>query len=180
MMQEECTYIGYPTSDEGGGTTISGYQPLAISATSTEKEAAWFFIESLLTEEFQREQDTFLPVSKVIFDEQLEEAMQAEYELDGEGNILLDAEGNPIKVAKGDITYADGSSVQYFEMSKEEAEQLMKLLSNVHRVDMSGDNVIFNIIREEAGSYFAGQKTVDEVVEIIQNRVQLYVNEIRE
>ena len=180
MMQEECTYIGYPTSDEGGGTTISGYHPLAISATSTEKEAAWFFIESLLTEEFQREQDTFLPVSKVIFDEQLEEAMQAEYELDGEGNILLDAEGNPIKVAKGDITYADGSSVQYFEMSKEEAEQLMKLLSSVHRVDMSGDNVIFNIIREEAGAYFVGQKTVDEVAEIIQNRVQLYVNEIRE
>jgi hypothetical protein len=35
------------------------------------------------------------------------------------------------------------------------------------------------IIREETGALFAGQKTAREVAEIIQNRVQVYVNENR-
>ena len=33
------------------------------------------------------------------------------------------------------------------------------------------------IISEEADAYFAGAKTVDEVADIIQNRVQLYLKE---
>jgi len=33
------------------------------------------------------------------------------------------------------------------------------------------------IISEEADAYFAGAKTVDEVADIIQNRIQLYLKE---
>jgi hypothetical protein len=34
-----------------------------------------------------------------------------------------------------------------------------------------------NIITEEAQAYFAGDKTVDEVTDIIQSRAQIYVSE---
>jgi hypothetical protein len=30
---------------------------------------------------------------------------------------------------------------------------------------------------EEAGAYFAGQKSTDEVSDIIQSRIQVYLNE---
>ncbi len=41
----------------------------------------------------------------------------------------------------------------------------------------SVDDEILQIINEEAGAYYSGQKGADDVVSIIQNRIQLYVNE---
>ena len=38
---------------------------------------------------------------------------------------------------------------------------------------------ITSIITEETGAYFAGQKSAEEVAEIIQNRVQNYLDENR-
>ncbi|MCM1119602.1 MAG: hypothetical protein NC543_09605 [bacterium] len=39
------------------------------------------------------------------------------------------------------------------------------------------DAYVLNIVREELGSYFSGQKTAEDVATIIQNRVQMYVQE---
>ena len=39
------------------------------------------------------------------------------------------------------------------------------------------DDAIADIVMEEAEPYFAGDKDLDTVVEIIQNRVQLYLDE---
>ena len=39
------------------------------------------------------------------------------------------------------------------------------------------DSAIMLIVREEIQAYFAGQKTLDEVLEIINNRVATFVNE---
>ena len=36
---------------------------------------------------------------------------------------------------------------------------------------------LVNIIVEEAGAYFSGDKELDQVVKIIENRVQLYLDE---
>jgi hypothetical protein len=36
---------------------------------------------------------------------------------------------------------------------------------------------VYSIISEEAEAYFKGQKTVDEVADIIQSRVKIYVSE---
>lgn len=41
------------------------------------------------------------------------------------------------------------------------------------------DEAVFNILIQETDPYFAGQKSMDEVISIIQNRVKLYVNESR-
>lgn len=43
----------------------------------------------------------------------------------------------------------------------------------------SSDYKVEDIIVEEAEAYFAGDKTVDEVVKIIENRVNTYINENR-
>jgi len=39
------------------------------------------------------------------------------------------------------------------------------------------DDAVINIINEEAGAYYSGQKGIEDVVSVIQNRIQLYVNE---
>ena len=39
------------------------------------------------------------------------------------------------------------------------------------------DPAVMSIVREEMPAYFEGQKTIDEVIEILQNRVNTYTNE---
>lgn len=39
------------------------------------------------------------------------------------------------------------------------------------------DDEIIQIINEEAGAYYSGQKSVDDVISIIQNWIQIYVDE---
>ena len=36
---------------------------------------------------------------------------------------------------------------------------------------------IYYMLSEEAGAYFSGDKELDQVVKIIENRVQLYLDE---
>ena len=37
----------------------------------------------------------------------------------------------------------------------------------------------FEIITDQAGAYFSGDKSLDETVKLIQDRVNLYINENR-
>ena len=46
-------------------------------------------------------------------------------------------------------------------------------------VSYNGDDEISKIINEEAEAFFKGQKSVDEVAGIIQNRVNNYVGETK-
>ena len=39
------------------------------------------------------------------------------------------------------------------------------------------DSALADIIAGTAGAYFAGDKTLDETVELIQNRASLYISE---
>ena len=48
----------------------------------------------------------------------------------------------------------------------------------MERIELS-DSELLEIVMDAAGPYFAGDKTLDETVELIQRRAQLYVNENR-
>ena len=41
------------------------------------------------------------------------------------------------------------------------------------------DEKIMEIITEESNAYFEGQKSAKETADVIQNRIQVYVNENR-
>ena len=68
------------------------------------------------------------------------------------------------------------ATVHVFKATQEEVDVIRNLIDNV-----SGKHAyhveIVKIIEEEAESYFQGQKTAEQVAEIIQNRVQLYLHE---
>ena len=60
-------------------------------------------------------------------------------------------------------------------------ETLDKYKNTINRISkmQSEDVSLKNIIKEEVGAYFAGDKSVDEVCEIIQNRASIYIQENR-
>lgn len=60
---------------------------------------------------------------------------------------------------------------------KQDIDILTRMVNSSH-VDNTGiDDNIFQIICEESGAFFAGDKTAEETAQIIQNRVQLYLEE---
>ena len=58
-------------------------------------------------------------------------------------------------------------------------EQIDDFKSYVDGASISGsyDSDIMDIITEEAGAFFSGDKSADDVVKLIQNRVGIYLGE---
>ncbi len=105
-----------------------------------------------------------------------------------------------LDVAAGRVMNDQRGSVEKYS-SIEEAKELLakraetesiryKDIYNLNYMDFSNYNFIIDstycnpdliadIIMEEAKPFFLGQKSVDEVTDIIQSRVQIYVNESR-
>ncbi len=62
--------------------------------------------------------------------------------------------------------------------TEEEITGYEDFVNQINRIQIY-DDVIYNIVQELSGPYFAGDKTLDETIALIQNRVTLYVNENR-
>lgn len=178
MYGDDITYIGYPTATGENGSAFSGQDKLGISSKSANKEGAWLFLESLMTEKYQTGMFSWgLPTLKSAYNEKLAKDMEKHYELDEEGNPVLDEEGNKIEVSTGGMSY-DNFSIDFYAVSQEEADRIEALIAATNKVVNEGEaSEVFNIINEEAAPYFAGQKSLQEVVDIIQSRVQIYISE---
>ena len=61
-------------------------------------------------------------------------------------------------------------------LTREMAETVRDYITSVSRVIRQNASVTA-IIREDAGAFFAGQKSLEETVKLIQNRVSTYVAE---
>lgn len=178
LFQTPVTYIGYPTV-EGSGCIANCEGALALSAQSANKEAAWEFIEYHL----ERQSDTKtlyrngqFSTRKSVLDRQMEEAMTVSYYLDDEGNPLLDADGNPVPEPPDIAMWDVGVEYTFHTPTKEEVQCVRKLIESASKVQAT-DSKIMEIILEESQPFFQGQKSVDEVADIIQSRVQLYMDE---
>lgn len=178
LFGEPITAIGYPSSNSNGVLAF-GNEAVCISAASQNKEAAWSFIESMLTEEAQENERLWgFPVRISSFEKELAEAMVPDYILDENGEILLDENGNPKEVSHYTFRWGDDLEVSLYAVTEEEAEGIRRIISQIDGI-YAYDQSIMGIILEEIEPYFAGQKSVDEVTGIIQSRVQLYINESR-
>lgn len=63
-----------------------------------------------------------------------------------------------------------------FTLSEDQIPSIMDNLNAIDRVDCF-DTDIMEIFYEEMPAYFESQKTLDEVIEIINNRTSLILNE---
>lgn len=179
MFNEPVTAVGYPSS-HSNGVLATGQDAVCISAYSANKEAAWAFIASLLVEESQSN-GMFMwgyPVNKAVYDREMKEAMEPDYMLDENGEPMLDENGEPIEVSHSSYGWGNDFEIEIYSVKQREADATLELINSVSGIYYYDSNLM-NIITEETAPYFAGQKSVDEVADIIQSRVRIYINESR-
>ena len=175
MFGGSSTCIGFPTNN-GVGNVMSMGESYAMSSSCKDKDAAWQFLRTFLTEEYQLK-GSYLPTNMKAFDRQLEKAMETEYQKDGNGNYVLDENGERIPVALGMAT--DGiNTYEIYATSPRQAEQLREVIATSTKM-MDYDQSIIDIVLEEAAAYFAGQKSAEDVAKLIQSKANIYINEQR-
>lgn len=178
------TYIGYPREDGRCGSAFEINSGLAMSSSCKDKEGAWQFMrELLLPWEPASENERWswnhwgFAANKEQFEKNAAEAMKVEYITDGEGNPILDLNGDPIQESSTGYGMGD-LMVNIQATSQEEYDQVMDLYNAIDTL-ASSDNNIYDIVKEVAGSYFAGDRSLDDAAALIQNKVTIYVNESR-
>ncbi len=171
------TAIGFPGVAGNGAVLTTNGDSVAVTSNSKDIQAAVDFVVSLLGDDNLDYGYSFgFPVLQNAYDEVIEKDMTPYYMTDKDGEYILDENGNRIEDSSGGIGM-NGFEVTYYAAKQEEVDAFENLLKGAETVSFQTDRTIYNIITEEAGSYFSGQKTLDEVVEVIQNRVTLYLNE---
>ena len=176
MFETDVTNIGYPTFDGSLGAFLQGEGMYAIFANSENKEGAWEFLESVLSYEKPDEWGMWgFPSRKDELQEVFEADMTPEYQLDENGEKILDENGEPLQYPKTSWGYDDWDT-DIYAASQEQVDGIMEMLNSAQSCLLL-DETLFTMIAEEAEYYFSGQKSVDEVVDVIQSRAGMYVSE---
>lgn len=177
---EAVTYIGYPAADGTSGILLdTSMNAFGILKDSPCREGAWEFLEYLILEACFTENGQYaqFPILKETLEKQIEAAAAEPYERDEAGEILLDAEGNPVRrVITSNHFLGSGQVTQVYALLPEEEAVIRELIQKA-RPTTANHEQITEIILEEAGAYFAGQKSVEEVITVMQNRINIYVSE---
>ena len=165
----------YEREDGSIGTALAADGIYAITSKASRKEGAWEFLEYFLQQDNDRYSFGF-PARKAKLEEKAKEAVTVEYWTDENGDPILDENGDPYEIGVGGgISYQDGWSYTYRRATQAEVDLVLQLINQAKPVNL-GIMQILEMINEDAAGYFEGQKSVDEVAKVIQNRVQLYVD----
>ena len=169
----EATFVGFPCPDENG-SSIRPEGEIAISSKTKLAGACWDFVKVMLSEQYQKNINYGFPVHKGVLEDMFTEATTAQDYSGGEEAVPLPADDIAVDdVVTGDLGYDDYWSKP---VSQAQADKLMALLTSVTNVERENTDLLA-IIEEEAGAYFAGQKSAQAVADAIQSRAWIYVSE---
>ena len=156
----KLSFVGYPADGEGGMTANASLS-MAISKNSAYPEEAWEFIRYMNGKDQQVSCVNAwggFPLNREALDV-LCQKQQTFYE----------------EMAKdGDTMMLDQMMISRFDENT--VADLKKTIGNIH-VSYETDPTVMMIIEEEAPAYFSGQRSLDDVINNINNRAKQVVSE---
>jgi len=164
---EDITFIGFPNASKNGSAISANFE-LSISARSVAQDAAWDFVKTFFEDDYQDSVSYVWPVKLSSIEKKKEEAQKVKTYPDEKGK----------EVPYEETYMLNGKEEKLGTVTDEECEKIMTFLKSLNQV-MRYDMKVYEIMEEETGAYFAGQKSAQETVKLIQNRVQTYLNEIQ-
>ncbi|MBO4425853.1 MAG: hypothetical protein J5776_02485 [Clostridiales bacterium] len=154
--------LGYPSVD-GKGPSASPAYSAAISASAVDVDACWDFIKTLISEDIQTEmaQAGNNVINKPAFESITDMAIDYYNDMYADDYYYGVGVGAPSKPDK---------------FSNDDADNFKDIVESITVMNTS-DASISKIISEEMPAYFSGQKGLDDVLEILQDRVQKVLDE---
>ena len=158
--------LGLPSKD-GRGPDMSIWSSIAISAQTSEKDGcialAKFFLSDSVQESFSVSGGE-IPVNKESFRKASNAAVD-KYNAVYEKNKAMYKPNELIE-----------NGMPWHSIDKAAVDDFEQMINSCERLS-SSDPAISRIMDEEMPAYFTGQKTLDEVIKIMQDRVQTVLNE---
>ena len=93
-------------------------------------------------------------------------------------HTYTDENGKEVTEPETGVVNLNGKDIKLPVTSKEDVEAVRKILKSLD-MKASVDSKISEIINDEAGAFFAGQKGAKETADIIQSRVKVYISETK-
>ena len=157
--------VGVPSYD-GRGPIIYGSDSVAVSANSVSEEGCLEFVSLLMGNEAQEYfgLEGGIPVNRAAFESC--------------GQKLIDKQNAYIQDL---LRFYDPEFLRMYGISSDPLDDaaIAELAATIETLSSwyTNDGAINAIIREEMPAYFEGQKTLDQVIPILEDRVQTVLNE---
>ncbi len=165
LWGEDVLYIGYPSSNRNGVFLSDNGKGYVLTAQSAYKEVLWQIMKKIVMN--SKLAESGWPAYRPLFEEACDRAKEKKME--------VTPDGEEAEQAKLEFVYG-GMEFKIYAATEEEIAAIKRLINKAEPMQPCSVK-IENIIIEEANAFFNGQKNVDEVAEVIQNRVLVYVNE---
>lgn len=179
IFDADISFVGYPGSFACGSVAKGGPVTIAMNAKSGNKEGAWEFIRSLLEEDYQNQYVNFFPLLRSAFDRMADAAMQSTLRTNEDGDKINGGESITVSIqVSTPLGEPNTFSVDIHPAKEEEIAEVRGLIEAIDRMARF-DETVLSIVSEESAAYFNGQKSVEEVISVIQSRVNIYMNENR-
>ena len=185
IWQERAAFPGYPTADGSSGSFFYATgEILAMSSSCKNKEAAWDYIRELIKPRATRKQPLmytrYINIPLNLNDYELMlwgELQQQDRQLKGMPEEWIKEVWLmtcPLALTRH---FSYGSEVSLMEPLTEEASQRHRDLVDHTTQLYWPDDDLTDIVWDVLGAYFAGDRTLDQTVQMLNNRVGLYLKE---
>lgn len=165
----EASYIGYPTAD-GGGNSGSVFllhgNKLAMASSCQDKEAAWEFIRQLIQRSGYRSKNAMAEAHSM--EEVKIRINRQDYELGNTVDLQMKEARRPV--------FLGGPWVDVLPPTEDELRLFEELINTTSQIYWP-DDTLSNIVWEAVSPYLSGDKTLDDTLRLLENRVSLYLNE---
>lgn len=173
------TMVGYPSSNGQGAFFQSGGSYSISAKSSPEKQkGAWEFIRQFYTEDYQTESAVG---EKTVSYMDGKEYVYYEPKVYGFciNNKAFDNIAQRTIAGEFDNETHLIQGVEYpnHTVTQEEVDKMKKYLDSIDRWETTLDHELWEIIEEEVMAYFAGEKSLDDTVDMIQNRASIWISE---
>ena len=167
-FDDQVSFVGYPTSDGSPGSIfVPQGTVLAMSSACRNKEAAWTYMSQLLNRNLHSVSQidlklyirTKIPINKSDY------LLVCKYEL---ARYTMATSG-PSGFLRPDLVSIDTPD-------KQDKERFDALIDNTCLFYWP-DDALADVVWESIGPYFAGDRSLDDTIALVQNRAMLYVNE---
>ena len=150
-----CAFVGYPVEDGSVGSMFRpGGPQLGISSSCGNKEAAWEFVRTVMTN--LSDSQSVIPLERDAYEVKKNTAMTVK-------TIL-------------DINYVTNEELTAPPLTEERVREFEDFFNSIDKICI-WDLSLMNLIREICDPYFAGATDLDETIRLLQNRVGLYLSE---